>query len=119
MTPQQRDALNRFLAERVMGFQDRTGLEWNAYGNAKPQWKDANNNYYMRIPSYCQSWADCEPLLDKIEQDKYWWDWQRGDTERYWFAIEEAQNLHEAYGSTRTEALCLAIAKIYGWKEDV
>ena len=97
MTPQQRDALNRFLAERVMGKQGEALLV-----------------------DYVSDWNTCQYLLDKIEQDGFLWTWGNNDDNGYRFMVW-ANGRHGTTWSKdcRTEALCLAIARAYGWKEDV
>ncbi len=105
MTPQQRDALNRFLATEVLK------VHTCQYG------------YIADVPDFSK-WADCEPLLDKIGKDG--WEWQlcsckpseRNPRWQYYFQIiQDDGDFCDTKGS-RTEALCLAIARAYGWKED-
>lgn len=69
MTDDQRDQLNRFLAERVTQIYIPVGSDHRLLDEA---WKDGDNIEW-EPPNYMESWADCEPLLDKIEQDKLKW----------------------------------------------
>ena len=102
MTPAQREQLNIFLFEQVMG------RGWEAL-----------------VPDYIEDWNSCQFLINKIERDGWVWCWDSYDN-RYTFEImrdcesgpNENSLVFHASGETRTEALCLAIAKAYGWKEE-
>ncbi len=115
MTDDQRERLNRFLAEKVTQIYIPVGSDPRLLEEA---WKDGDNIEW-EPPNYVESWPDCEPLLDKIERDKWYWSLDNADDGGYGC---HAWN-HEDYGygwskSSRTEALCLAIARLYGWKEE-
>ncbi len=121
MTPAQRERLNRFLAEKVTQIYMPVGSDPRLLDEA---WKDGENIEW-EPPNYVESWADCGQLLNKIERDGWVWCWDSYDN-RYTFEImrdcesgpNENSLVFHASGETRTEALCLAIAKAYGWKEE-
>lgn len=102
MTDDQRDKLNRFLAVEVLK------VHTCQYG------------YIEDVPDFSK-WADCEPLLDKIERDG--WKWMLAGEmlvggERYECAISKGTGgtIISQASSSRTEALCLAVGRAYGWK---
>lgn len=143
MTDNQRDKLNRFLAEKVIGIvvgkievlNDRypygyrldnaDGTPYAYPGGGLHGWgyQHSEDAAWFYCPKFCTSWADCEPLLDKIERDGWKWDWDNFD-DRYTFEVmkdcdngpNENSLVFHASSKTRTEALCLAIARCYGWK---
>lgn len=145
MTDDQREQLNRFLAERVMGCgpmkyitdeccdTNRPIFGWNAcpVHGAACSWEECTSGYRYKCgpyefwahPSYSTSWPDCEPLLDKIERDGWKWDWDNFD-DRYTFEVmkdcdngpNENSLVFHVSSKTRTEALCLAVGRAYGWK---
>ncbi len=113
MTDNQRAQLNRFLAERVMGW-----VEGELNGNQVYRSYEGCE-MFVNAWNPCELLRYCEPLLDKIERDKWYWSLDNADDGGYGC---HAWN-HEDYGygwskSSRTEALCLAIARLYGWKEE-
>ncbi len=131
----QREQLNRFLAERVLEWQFNQPAPKGFFCRSAPTmdapvWIKKPDGWQCglcdSIPDFTQ-WSDCEPLLNKIEQDG--WVWKMGfvafSNERwYWFEIEKntmqyRPNFHETGQPSCTQALCLAIAKAYGWKEAV
>ncbi len=119
MTDDQRERLNRFLAERVMGWKLIT--ESDVVCGTETLWVDADEKIrYVELNwDPAKRLACCEPLLDKIERDKWYWSWDNADDGGYGC---HAWN-HDDYGygwskASRTEALCLAIARCYGWKEE-
>ncbi len=131
MTPQQRDALNRFLAETVLGWQFgqpppdgffcRSAQTMDA-----PVWIKKPSGWQCglcdSIPDFTQ-WVDCKPLLDKIEEDGWCWSWL-SSTRDYMVTVYRRDGGAKKKGvseisTDRTEALCLAIARAYNWKEDV
>lgn len=112
MTDDQRARLNRFLAERVMEWEVRNG-----YLFIKGSHVSTDRSSYSYQPS-C-SWADCEPLLDKIERDGWKWIFDNVTDGGYGGHVWRLP--HSGHGwskASRTEALCLAIARCYGWKEE-
>lgn len=118
MTPAQREQLNRFLAETVMGWEVKS---WRYLGCAYVRTTGSIWSYEWRPIA---SWSDCGQLLNKIERDGWVWCWDSYD--RYTFEMmrdcasgpNENSRVFHASGETRTEALCLAIAKAYGGKEE-
>lgn len=113
MTDNQRAQLNRFLAERVMGW-----VEGELNGNQVYRSYEGCE-MFVNAWNPCELLRYCEPLLDKIGRDKWYWSLDNADDGGYGC---HAWN-HEDYGygwskSSRTEALCLAIARLYGWKEE-
>lgn len=147
------DALNRWLAERVMGhtvkdFRDKshgfqracfswggdyTHISWapdDIYIMTGNEW--AGVAEVRRLPDYYRAFADCEPLLDKVERDGWEWVWMIYDTQYNFEMWKPGPNGRDSYveegsirwpikvsewSDTRTAALCLAVAKSYGWKE--
>lgn len=115
MTSEKRDKLNRFLAEKVMGW---TITRYYCFPPGLPS--EANVAHY-KLPDFGK-WADCEPLLDKIEQDG--WAWKLGtslyvlDGGGYWCQLAKGQLVRYRQAHIRTEALCLAIARAYGYQEE-
>lgn len=114
MTDNQRDKLNRFLAERVLGW------TVTAYYCYPPGLSPESNVAHYRLPTF-ESLADCEPLLNKIERDG--WKWMLAGEmfvgrERYEFAISKGTGgtIISQASSSRTEALRLAVGRAYGWK---
>lgn len=107
--------MNRFLAESVLGWEQGPDDIWFNKGVAS-SWSTWNPLGELR---------DCEPLLDKIEKDGWEWDLDNFDG-RYTFELmknceagpNENSLVSHANGTTRTEALCLAIARAYGYKEE-
>jgi len=111
MTPAQREQLNRFLAEKVMGWTEGEYEHDGMYRSASG------------IECFVAHWnpllllRDCTLLLDKIEQDG--WEWSARKVKRvdsgayYEFALTKTIDAHliVARSESRTEALCLAIAK--------
>ena len=100
-------AINRFLAESVMGW--KTPYKWSTDPH------DGEDIPWDPVKYFEQ----CEPLLNQIELD---WEWAWSiEVETYWFNMWQK---HEPYahvkmhGDTRTAALCRAIAKAYGWKDE-
>lgn len=141
MTDNQRERLNRFLAERVMGWKfdlpppDRFHYCRMAKTLDAPVWISMPGGEWQcglcnGSPDFMQ-WADCEPLLDKIERDGLHWSFDNATDGGYgchvWAGDQPPKGVtwkqrHGGHGwskSSRTEALCLAIARCYGWKEAV
>lgn len=113
MTPIDRARLTRFLAIKVMRWEttdasvcyyapSEDGIE----AIPKAQWNPL------------KSFADCEPLFDKIERDRWvisienYDGWVVGLVPR-----GATRSGYSAQADTLTEALCLAIAKAYGYQE--
>lgn len=115
---QRREPLNRFLAETVMGWDSKL---WGYLGLA---YERTTGSIWSHEWSPTSVWRDCEPLLNKIEQDG--WEWSARNVKRvdsgayYEFALTKTIDAHliVARSESRTEALCLAIARAYGWKEE-
>jgi hypothetical protein len=121
------DALNRWLAEHVLGL---TVFKCFGYWWAVPptcKEGDALPQTYI-LPDPYRSFADCEPLLDKVERDG--WDWSlnaippnwgdvydRNPRWQYTFRLMRADEDWGETEDTRTAALCRAVASAYGWKE--
>ena len=141
MTDDQCDRLNRFLAEKVIGIvvgkievlNDRypygyrldnaDGTPYAYPGGGLHGWgyQHSEDAAWFYCPKFCTSWADCEPLLDKIERDG--WKWMLAGEmfvgrERYEFAISKGTGgtIISQASSSRTEALRLAVGRAYGWK---
>ncbi len=113
MTPSQREQLNRFLAENVLSGIERDGIIMIKHGGV------------WFAPDF-SILADCEPLLNKIEQDG--WIWETGfrtwnDERWYWFDMEKGSPYRSISRASNqpssTQAISLAIARAYGWKEAV
>ena len=104
------DDLNRFLAEKVLGW---------TYDDKRDWWRTHEGGVRQGFDPR-RSLFHCEPLLDKIEQDG--WDWScLGSGEARWTEFSMWRNENnkdpiEVMAATRTEALCRAIARAYGWK---
>jgi len=114
MTPAQREQLNRFLAEKVMGWTEGEYEHDGMYRSASG------------IECFVAHWnpllllRDCTLLLDKIEQDKHYWTWKKPEGGGCMFCLWGKTRFAEEWSlDSRTEALCLAIARAYGWKEEV
>lgn len=128
MTDDQCDRLNRFLAERVLGWKfdqpppDRSYYCRMAKTLDAPVWISLPGGKWKcglcnGSPDFGR-WADCEPLLDKIERDGWHWLWQPAThpAGQYLATIFKGDAEHQYQSNIRTEALCLAIARAYGWK---
>ncbi len=97
----QEEQLSQFLAKRVLG------------GEVRPKF---------------ESLADCEPLLDKIETDGLKWHFDNTTDGGYGCQVwgqrpigvvwKQTRTGHGWSKDSRTEALCLAIARCYGWMEE-
>lgn len=112
MTPAQREQLNRFLAEKVMGW---TEGEYEHDGVYRSE---------SGIECFVAHWnplcllRDCTLLLDKIEQDGFMWDLGKQYNGYYASNLRKpGERLFWHDSRSRTEALCLAIARAYGWEE--
>lgn len=131
MTPSQREHLNRFLAEGVLRWREGDHPEKHGTGQWMseydfPVWFTGNGDEFIISDAFnpLENWADCEPLLDKIERDG--WEWSARKLKRidsgayYEFALTKTIDAHliVARSVSRTEAICLAIALAYGWKEE-
>lgn len=119
MTDDQRAQLNRFLAERVMGW-----VEGELNGNQVYRSYEGCE-MFVNAWNPCELLRYCEPLLDKVEQDG--WNWELGcsspypDEYSYFCCIHNGK--HDGTGTwqrgnSRTEALALAIAKAYGYSNE-
>ena len=102
------DALNRFLALNVMGWTIHKDVYLTECGyERRDDWNPHG------------SLADCEPLLNQIERDKWKWRWCVYDGYRFvmWQnTVPEKKYLVD--GDTRTAALCECVAKAYGFKNE-
>ncbi len=111
------DAINRFLALNVMKWKlcDAQQYPWYERPKGAPI-------YVTHWKPYTE-WPDCEPLLDQIERDQWWWNWNAHE-DGYTFAMRKIGGsgnswLHFGKADTRTAALCRAIATAYRFKEEV
>src|SRR5688500_14935002 len=99
------DAINRFLAEKVMG------------------WAIFRDNYVTER-GYIYGWnpyhslSDCNLLLEWIEKNRWQWCWDNFD-DQYTFEMGPIDFLgkYHAVGKTRTAALCECVAKAYGYNQ--
>jgi hypothetical protein len=113
------DALNRWLAEHVLGL---TVFKCFGYWWAVPptcKEGDALPSTYI-LPDPYHSFADCAALLDKVEKDRWDWEWYGTCRGKYFAALRRhLQSRAEvtAEASTRQAALCLAVAKAYHFEE--
>jgi len=137
MTDDQCDRLNRFLAEMVLGWKfdqpppDRSYYCRMAKTLDAPVWISMPGGAWQcglcnGSPDFGK-WADCEPLLSKIERDGLHWSVDNVTDGGYGCNVwgqplisglvwKKRQSGHGWSSSSRTEALCLAIARCYGWK---
>lgn len=129
MTDDQRDKLNRFLAERVLGWKfnqpppDRSYYCRMAKTLDAPVWISMPGGEWQcglcnGSPDFGR-WADCEPLLDKIERDGWKWMFSGrivGETYEFSMSRDIGGEIISQESSARTEALCLAVGRAYGWK---
>lgn len=119
MTPTQREQLNRFLAEKVMGWAEGEYEHDGVYRS------EAGIECFVAHWNPLFLLQDCTLLLDKIERDG--WDiWAEFDQQsKLWtWQIVRVNDTHDdgpcvENSTSRTEALCLAIARAYGWKEEI
>lgn len=128
MTPARADRLNRFLVEQVMGWtvgdhpeKHGTGQWFCEYGEDVYFTGDRGDFVCSSNFDPLDEFADCEPLMDKIERDEWTWEWSvalPGPEYLVRMANIVTSQRSVASAKTRTEALCLAIARAYGWKED-
>lgn len=115
MTDDQRARLNRFLAERVMGWIVNLYEPDDVLMYVEGDEERLPVDYWE--PLTC--WYDCESLLDKIEQDKLKWSLDNSTDGGYGCHVWGPPNSGHGWSkASRTEALCLAIARCYGWKEE-
>ena len=75
---------------------------------------------YTLEPRFVESFADCEPLLDKVEHDGWCWSWL-SSTRDYMVTVYRRDGDATKKGvseisTSRTEALCLAIARAYNYQ---
>jgi len=114
------DALNRWLAEHVLGWRQ---LPYTMGYGFYPPGPPESNALGHTVPNFYHSFADCDPLLEQIEKDGWEWIWAVvrciDGTLKYRCDMTKTIRLHaiEETADTRTAALCLAVAKAYGWKE--
>lgn len=122
MTTAEQEQLNRFLAEKVLGWREVL-INDVAIGH-EAVWMDTENRERYVVMNWrpTQRLSCCEPLLDKIEQDGYQWKWEcelrGGYTFELWNFELWKPKLRYGEGwseDCRTEALCLAVAQAYGW----
>lgn len=99
MTPAQHDSRNRFLAERVLGCPPSDHV----------------------LPDFSCLNSNIDNLLDKIEKDGWRWrmQWDGNDIAQHLVCLLHPDHAMVSDRSYQlTEALCLAIARAYGYKEE-
>lgn len=110
MTDDQRERLNRFLVENVMGWR-QIETWWVS--------PEGFNVIYVKEYQPVVCLRDCEPLLDKIEEDKRHYSFDNVTDGGYGCHVwGQPHSGHGWSKDSRTEALCLAIARCYSWKEE-
>jgi len=101
------DALNRFIAEKVLGWSLRNHFGWVTPAGHR---KD--------LPDFYHSFANCEPILEKIEKDG--WELEMHSIKgmhSVWLTNPEGYLVSSSIQlPTLPAALVECVALAYGWK---
>lgn len=112
------DALNRFLAVHVLGSKWTGSIEEGGVGWVSDPNRPPHAPYNVEEFNPMENWADCEPLLETVKHDRWIVSMAMSfDRERWTVFLEKDHLTYNAMDERLAAALCLAIARAYGWKE--